>query len=605
MTAPPLASSRLLDRSAFLAFLAIVTPVALVYGQTWGFDFVLWDDPRHVTSNPQVFGGLTGPSIAWAFETRYFGLWHPLTWLSHMADMEIWGTHAGGHHITSVVLHALSACVLFLFLRGATACFWRPLAVSLLFAVHPLHVESVAWVSERKDVLCGLFFLLALLFHGRWVRTGRRVFVIASYAAAILAGLAKPMAVSLPVVMALVDLWPLKRFDFAAAPWQALYRALKEKWPLLLAAAALSAFMMTEGRDHGLRAHSPGEALAIGERLQVFGLAYGTYLWKLIWPFDSSFYYPLHLPYSPPATLAGPLLIALLMVWAASDRRSRTVVFVGLGWYAVTLLPVSGIIQIADYAYADRYTYLPYIGLFIALAWAIPDVPHARRLAIALPCLAILGALTVLAHRQTGYWRDSVTLFSRAVALDENNLMAHSILGFAYLQQQRIELAEKHFREVVARRAGPQLAGQAHVYLGDIALKRGDRSAAQTSFEQAAQVDPGFFRARLRLGTMAVEDGRIAEGLAHLIAADHLKADAYEVVNGLGIALVRSGQIDQAIAQFERAVRINPYLPAARVNLARVLESTGRTSAAIAQYREVLARDPGDRAARDALARLQ
>ena len=313
--------------------LLLLLVVAMIYGQTWRFEFLSWDDPMYVTGNRNVFTGLTLENIQWAFQTRYFGLWNPLTWISLMADASLWGKNPGGYHITSLVLHAGAAIALFLFLASSTQDFWRSLAVALLFAAHPLQVESVAWVSERKDVLVALFCFLTLLFHTRWTQTQQKKYLALVYLAALCAGLSKPMAVSLPVMLVISDIWPLRRFDFAQQSLRSLLQSCREKWPLFLAAAALALGTLNPAKDSGLHGMTAEQTLSLIERLQVAGAAYGVYLWKMFWPVEQSFFHPLYLPYAFHQYATPPLLLALAAWLAWRTRATRPFILAGIAWY--------------------------------------------------------------------------------------------------------------------------------------------------------------------------------------------------------------------------------------------------------------------------------
>ena len=267
----------------------LVAAVLVVFAQTWEFDFLSWDDPMYVIGNPRVLYGLNPEGIRWAFETRHFGLWTPLTWLSHMADVSLWGTWPGGHHISNVILHLLNTLLLYGLLAVATTDKGRSALVSLLFAVHPLHVESVVWIAERKDVLCAFFYLLALVFHVLRFKTGKIYWTFLVYLAAVLAGLAKPMAVSLPLALILIEIWPLRRIEAGVSMLRSILVSAAEKWPLLLLAGALALATLSEAEGTDVRPASVDELFTLGQRLQIAGAAYGYYLWKFFWPVNLSF----------------------------------------------------------------------------------------------------------------------------------------------------------------------------------------------------------------------------------------------------------------------------------------------------------------------------
>ncbi len=594
-------------RSIRLVSLAgLLAAIALVFAQTWQFEFLSWDDPMYVTGNPQIMSGLSLDNLFWAFETRHFGLWTPLTWISHMTDVSIWGRNAGGHHLTSVVLHASAALLLYGFLYEATGAHWRSLLVSLLFAVHPLHVESVAWVSERKDVLVAVFFFATLLLYARWARSGRFGFLLLTYLAALLAGLSKPMAVSLPVVMILTDIWPLRRFDFSGRPWLSLRQSIVEKWPFIVAAALLAFFTLNEATGTNMQPVKPEELIRLADRLQIAGAAYGVYVWKMVWPIALSFYYPLDLPYPAWRYLAPPMLLTGLLILAWRHRQRSPFLLVGLAWYALTLLPVSGIIQIGYYAYADRYSYLPLTGLFIGLVWLAPAWPRQGWQQTLAWCGSGLLVALLLAgtHWQTSHWRDSLSLYQRAVEIDPGNRMARLALGDTHAKRQQYSQAIPHLQAVVGQQTADTLSAMAQSLLGDIAYFQGRPADAINAWMMAANMDTLNFRPRLRLGTIALQEGRIDAAILYLTEADRLMPFHIDVLNNLGVAYVRHGDDRRALDAYQRAVTGNKLDRTARLNLARTYERLGDRQAALENYAAMLEYFPDDPAARNGLARL-
>lgn len=592
----------------FRGALALIVLLALVFAQTWSFEFVSWDDQMYVTGNPKVLAGLSYEGVRWAFDTRHTGLYTPLAWISHMADVSLWGRHAGGHHLSSVLLHALSTLVLFALLVQTTGDAWRSFLVGALFAIHPLHVESVAWVAERKDVLVAFFYLSTLYCHAMWVRENKLTWRAMTYLMAVLAGLSKPMAVTLPVAMVLIDFWPLRRFDFSAQPRQALIAAVKEKWVFFLGAIALTLQTLSFGQDPDF-APVNYQWLDLPERLQIAGAAYGFYLWKTVWPTALSFFYPYRPPLPIWEYLLPPLLLFgfLLVAWR---RRSRSpVLWFGLAWYCVTLLPVSGIVQIAWYSYADRYSYLPLIGIFASLVWAVPfsaAQAGSRRTALAARLVAavLLVAATVVAYLQAGTWRDSKSLYSQAIESDPTNRMARLALAQQYVAKQQFDLASGHLDLLLRQPMNDPLTAQGLLLRGDIFKFRGQGEPARAAWAAAAAADRSYWRARLRLGTDALEQGDTAGAIANFLAADQLLHNNDEILNNLGVAYARSGAFRQALQAYDRAVRANWLNQTARLNLALTYEKMGASPQAYQQYSALLALNPQNLGAIDGLARL-
>lgn len=587
--------------------LALIVLLALVFAQTWAFEFVSWDDQWYVTGNPKVLAGLSYEGVRWAFETRHTGLYTPLAWISHMADVSLWGNHAGGHHLSSVLLHALSSLVLFALLAQTTGDAWRSFLVAALFAIHPLHVESVAWVAERKDVLVAFFYLATLYCHALWVRNSKLTWRAMTYLMAILAGLSKPMAVTLPVAMVLIDFWPLRRFDFSSQPRQALLAAVKEKWLFFLGAIALAVLTLSFGQDPNI-APVNYQWIALSERLQIAGAAYGFYLWKTVWPAALTFFYPYRPPVPVWEYLLPPLFLSGLLLLAWRQRSRWPVLGFGLAWYGVTLLPVSGIVQIGWYAYADRYSYLPLIGIFASLAWAapFPAAAASRRAALAARLVAavLLAAAAVAAHLQVGTWKDSESLYSQAIASDPSNRMARLALAQQYVARQQFDLASGHLDILLQRPIDDPLTAQGQLLRGDVFKFQGLGEAARTAWVAAAATDRTYWRARLRLGTDALERGDTTSAIAYFLAADQLLRNNDEILNNLGVAYARSGAFPQALAAYDRAVRANWMNQTARLNLALTYEKMGASTQAHQQYSTLLKLNPQNAGASEGLARL-
>ena len=523
-----------------------------VYAQAASFDFINFDDPGYVRDNAQVLNGLNADGIAWAFTTNQQANWHPLTWLSLQLDAQLGGPGPRVFHTTNVVLHTISVVLLYLLFLRMTSCVWRSALVAALFAVHPLHVESVAWISERKDVLSTAFGLAACLL---WIDK-RRGLAFAAYALSLLA---KPMLVSLPILLLLFDVWPLERSE----PWK---RLIVEKIPLFaLAAASCVITLIVQSQGGATRAltHFP-----MATRLANAGVSSVTYLVKAIWPTRLAVFYPYPYDGIPAWNVAGAIVVLLAVTAACVRLRPRAPhLLVGWLWYLVTVLPVVGIIQVGSQAMADRYTYVPLIGPFVMLAFALPARP--KRIVLAAASAAVL-ALALVAFRQAGYWRDSVTLFTRTLAITNENAMAHNSLAWALFDRGQIDAAVEHCAEAV--RIAPGM-GDAQSNLVRGLLAQGKTAEAAAKVQEALHDRPNDSRTHVNAGLIARFAGRDADAVASFREALRLDPNDQEAHLNLGSVLAAQGQRDEAGAQFEEAVRLRPGDARARRALEQLLAS--------------------------------
>jgi hypothetical protein len=483
--------------------------------------FVDYDDDIYVTKNLSVLNGVSLDSIEWAFTETRSNHWHPLTWLSLQRDVELYTTPDGllprGFHLTNLLLHIGNVLLLFAVLRQMTRLPWRSAVVAALFAVHPLHVESVAWVTERKDVLSTFFWLLTSVAYVNYAREPgwrRGAIVLLPY---VLGLLAKPMLVTLPFTLLLLDYWPLRRscvsdsstdraeLSLAPAP---LLRLVLEKLPLFLVAALSTAISLTARQLGG--GIKSGEYLNLGQRLACAVNAYVMYLFETFWPVNLAPFYPLPTEGLSAGRVAGEmaLLVAVTMTVLGARRRCPYLV-VGWLWYLGTLLPVSGVVQLGSYAHADRYTYVPSIGLFIGLVWAVADiVPRAYRVRFLMPVAALVVVVaSALSWQQVHIWQDSVTLWGHTRAVTPNNFFIRTHLGLAYQNAGRLYEAEGELATAVELRPDAALA---HDSLGSVFLRRGRFADAENCFREALQCDPGEALYRNHLEEALRKQGRIS-----------------------------------------------------------------------------------------------
>jgi tetratricopeptide (TPR) repeat protein len=540
-----------LRRDALTA-LALAALTAAVFSRTAGWGFVNFDDPVYAESNRHVLTGLAAANARWAFTTFDAANWHPLTWLSLQADAALFGVRPWSFHRTNVLLHAANAALVFLALRALTGAFWRSAVVALLFAVHPLRVESVAWVSERKDVLSACFGLLALWAYAGYARSPSAGRYLAVAGALALSLLAKPMLVTLPCLLLVLDWWPLRRAGSRR-------RLAAEKLPLLaLCAASCVVTLVAQDRGGAVRSL---EAVPVTGRLVTALVAYATYPAMALWPVGLAPYYPYPADGWPAVRVAVSVLaVAGLTALAVGQRRRRPYLLAAWLWYLGTLVPVIGLVQVGNQAYADRYTYFPLIGVVLAAVWAAADwtpAPRARWSGVTVAGLALV--LGVLTWRQSEIWRDGLALWEHTLAVTGPNALAESNYG-------------KVLEDRVPGRA----------------------KEAMRHFARAVEISPGYAQGHFNLGQALEKEGRTAEAVRHYrlaLNADPLLADAH---NNLGAALGRGGATADAERHYREAVRADPELAIARVNLGALLESRGEDDEAITHYREALRIDPAD-----------
>jgi tetratricopeptide (TPR) repeat protein len=557
--------------------LAVVT--FAVYAPACGNEFVNYDDPTYVYENPHVLAGLTGPGALWALTTTAAANWHPLTWLSLQLDASLFGPWPFAFHLTNVLLHAANAVLLFTFLRAATGRLWPSAAAAALFALHPLHVESVAWVAERKDVLSTLFWMLALLAYLWYARRPGVIAYLAVAAALALGLMAKPMLVTLPFVLLLLDYWPLRRPGPPA-------RLVLEKLPLFALAAASCAATLWAQRAGG--AVAAVERLGPGARLGNALVAYAVYLRKAVWPDDLAAFYP-HPLGRPPLHLLGAALVLGLLTWLClRSRRQRPYLAVGWLWFLGTLVPVLGLVQVGAQALADRYTYVPLVGLFIAVSWGAADLaahsPAARR-AVAAVGLAALAACAAGTSLQLAYWRDSGTLWERDLAVAGPSPAAHTNLGLYLRSWAREQEALHHFQEAV--RLGPGYAF-VHFNLTRVLEKRGRLREAEEHYREVVRLDPQFALALLNLAGLEARRGRWQEALGHLDQVLGQEPGNALAHHNCAVILEQQGGAGEALAHYREAVRLAPRWPRAHYSLGTSLGSQGRLDEAIPPLEEAV-----------------
>lgn len=548
--------------------LALAVATLAVYAPVVRHGFVDYDDAEYVFRNPRVRAGLSAEGIAWAFTSVEAANWHPLTWLSHMLDCQMFGLRPAGHHATNLVLHTLNVVLLFLTLARLTGGLWPSAAVAALFALHPLNVESVAWVAERKNLLSTLFWILAVAAHGWYARRPGPARYVAVVTATALALMSKPMAVTLPFALLLLDFWPLGRMRRGT-----IGRLVVEKLPLLALAALTSAITF--------EAHLTGgsvvavDAIPPGARAANAIVSYAAYVGKIVWPARLGVFYP-HRESSLPMAQVVATCAALVLVTAAALRAARRAPYLAVGWlwYLGTLLPVIGIVQVGTQAMADRYAYVPAIGLFVALSWGAaalaPRRPLSRALAVA--AAAALVALAVRTSQQVRVWRDSLSLFASTIAAVPDSWVAHYNLGNALMASGRTAEAEAQFSETV--RLQPRFA-RGHNNLGDALDALGRHEPAVAAYREAIRVNPDLAEAHNNLGTSLAALGRLEEAEATLREALKRQPEFVEAWFNLGVTLRRLGRLGESGEALSRAVLLRPDLDRARFQRAITAAQAG------------------------------
>ena len=558
-------------RHALLAPLALglVVAIGATFATVRGHDFVRLDDPDYVTENPWVRAGLTADGVRWAFTESYAANWHPLTWMSHMLDVEMFGLDATGPHLVNVALHALAAVLLFLALHFMTRRPWTSLFVAALFALHPLRAESVAWVSERKDVLSGCFWMGTILAYAWYARRASPKRYAVVFLLLALGLMTKSMLVTLPCVLLLLDIWPLRRWRFGGAREESPERfaprpvraLMIEKLPLL--GLSVVSGIVTVLSQSASGAVSTLGMLSLGTRLGNALESTVLYLAKTAWPVDLACFYPMRAIVSPerngalPSLGAAAVLIAI-SVLVVRGRRNRPYLLVGWLWYLGTLVPVIGLVQVGEQAMADRYSYLPLVGIVFALAWTAHDLirqkPALRQPLIGVGAVVLLVCAFLTAH-QAATWKDTKTLFEHALAVTERNYRAHELLG--------VEFA----------RGGDRIGGARHL-------------------EEARAIKPHDTGVLSNLAIVYSQEGRAAEAKALFEEALRLDPHHLSAHLNFGVTLFGEGAIDEAAEHFERVLRIDPEHPEALLNLGLVHQRRGERDAARRCFETILARRP-------------
>ncbi len=580
-------------------FLAVIT--FAVFGQTLHHEFINFDDNLYVYENPAVTRGLNLKGVGWAFTHRVCANWHPLTTMSHMLDCRLYGLKAGGHHLTSVLLHTATAILLFLVLRRMTGFLWRSAFVAAVFAIHPLRVESVAWVAERKDILSGLFFMLTIGTYVRYVGKSKvqspksKIYYGLILVFFALGLMCKPMLVTLPFVLLLLDYWPLQRMSkveergASKTAVSALGSLLLEKLPLLglaIASAVVTVFAQHDAIQSFEKFSLP---LRVGNAL----ISYVAYLGQMFWPSGLAVLYPFAARDVGVSKVVLSLVLLAGMSAGAFVLRRRPYLLTGWLWYLIMLAPVIGIVQVGVQARADRYTYLPQIGLYLLLTWAAAELCagwRLRRVVLGGCAAIILVALIFCARVQTAYWRNCESLWTHTLACTSDNAIAQNALGSARLKMGSVDEAITHCQK--ALQIKPDYV-DAHINLGNALLQKSGVDEAIAHYQKALQIVPGGAEIYNNLGSALLQKGKVDEAIAQYQTALKIKPGYAEAHYNFGFALSKIGRVDEAIAQYQKALQIKPDYVEARINLGNALLQKGKVDEAVTHFQMVVQIAPG------------
>ena len=544
------------DRQKLIVYLALTVVTFAVFWQVNRFGFVNFDDQFYVTENSHIQSGISLDSLHWAFSTKYFDLWNPLVWLSFMSDYQLFGLNAGGYHLTNLILHILSALLLFRLFNRMTGAIWKSAFVAAFFAVHPLHVESVAWISERKDVLSAFFWMLTLCLYVYYTEKPaikRYLLVVFSF---VLALMSKPMVVTLPVIMILLDYWPLGRFESREVNW--VLWQLKEKIPFFILSAVIVLITLYTPDKLPLREFS------LGSRLANAPVAFVNYILKTFMPRDLAIFYPFsdHLPIWQ---VSGAVLLIIVISAAVIVMAKRLpYLFVGWLWYAIILLPVIGIIPVGGFSMADRYHYLPSIGIAVGLTWGIPRLfksEHTRKIILFPLGATFIALLSFITWQQCGYWKNSIILLNHALQVTNNNYLAHNNIAPSLDEEGKTEEAIYHYDEAIRFMPDIVLSNKGHILYnnrGGAYAKLGRYQRALEDFNEAIRIKPDYADSYFLRGNAYADMRQYQQAIEDYDKVIRLKHDFATPYFNKGTVEIKIGLYQMAVDDFSKAIRLKP-----------------------------------------------
>jgi tetratricopeptide (TPR) repeat protein len=580
--------------------LLLIFAIIVVYGQAINFDFIGYDDELYVTENLNVQKGFTTKGVKWAFTTFHSANWHPMTWLSHMLDCELYGLNPMGHHWTNVQFHIANTLLLFFILFKMTGALWRSTFVTALFALHPLHVESVAWIAERKDVLSAFFGLLSIAAYCRYVKNPQLINYLLIVLFLGLGLMAKPMLVTLPFVLLLLDYWPLQRIKFQKNlnaelveffGFKAALRFIWEKIPLFMLVAVASTLTFIAQQSEG--AVKALGILSLKIRIANALVSYVNYVSKMIWPSNLAVFYP-HPENTLPAwqIIGAALLIAVAIFLSIRTLKKYPYIAVGLFWYLGTLVPVIGLVQVGDQAMADRYTYLPLIGLFIIISWGAFDFLkkwHYHTIILILSAISIIFVLAVCTFLQLGYWQNGITLFEHAIKVTNKNCVAHNNLGVLLSKEEKFDEAVFNYDEVLKIKPNDSRA----LYNKGCALRdKRDLDKAAFFFKESLKIKPDNAKAYNELAYILFVQGKPDEAILHYRNALKIKPDFINAYNNLANVLYLQGEIDKAVLLYKEALRLGTENVDTHYNIGLFYKNQGKLKKAMTHLAKAIKIDP-------------
>ena len=564
------------NKSVILIILALTILVLVVYWPVQNYEFINYDDQVYVTDNYSIQQGLTFKNIVKTFSDFHTSNWHPLTMISHMLDWHLFGDRSGGHHWTSVIIHIFNTILLFLLLNKLTGAIWKSTFIAALFALHPINVQSVAWVAERKNVLSSFFWIVTILFYVRYVKQPEWKKYLPVFICFLLGLMSKPMLVTLPFVLLLLDYWPLNRMqiysrnndqvetNMANMEKRKLSFLILEKVPLFI--LSITSVFLTIYGARSVRTITSLEYLPFLIRISNAINSYVLYIKKLFWPNDLAVFYPIfHIPFWQ-SLVAGLFLLGVTF-FCCRNFRKYPYLPVGWFWYLGTLVPVIGIVQVGNQAMADRYAYIPFIGLFIIIAWSAEQVSlkfNLLKKIFILTAISIIAALTILTYDQVKIWRNTVTLFEDALKKTKANYVAYDVLGFEAARENENEKALMNY--YMAQKINPKFY-PAYNNAGIVLIRMGRREEALKNFEMTLKFNKYSAQAYYNIGLFYLKDNAFDKSMMLFKKAIEIKPDYVEAYNNLGVVFIKKGMIREGIYQFEKSLKINPNYKEAQQNL--------------------------------------
>ncbi len=569
------------SKSLFIYGLLVCITLCAYWG-VWNHHFINYDDYEYVVENISVREGLSTDSVLWAFTSTSRSNWHPLTWLSHMVDVEFFGLDPGMHHLTNLLFHIINTLLLFTVLKRMSGAVWQSGFVAALFAVHPLHVESVAWVAERKDILSTFFWILTLYGYAVYAEKESLLRYLGTLLLFFLGLMAKPMVVTLPFVLMLLDYWPLRRYRFVTENTRkgereksAGINLLLEKVPFLLLSAG--SCLMT------IYAQQTGGALANIQTYPFVGrlanalVSYILYLYKTLLPINLAIAYPYPETISLTNATICSIILALISTIAVKTYKTHPYFIVGWLWFAGTLVPVIGIVQVGTQGLADRYTYIPLIGIFIIFAWggtALATKWRLKNVYIGTIVVSLIGILLLASRIQVNYWKDSITLFKHSLDVTAENFVAQNNLGLAYKEKGMPDKAIVHYRKAI--QINPDFE-TAYLNLGVLFSEQGDIKKAAENYARSLEIKPGNITALTNVGNLFLRQRKLQEAAHYYTEALRINSDYAPAYNGLGAVMASSGNYEKAIPFFQKALQADPKDKAAKTNLEKTLTALDQT----------------------------